>query len=100
MIGDFFTKPLQGSQFRKLCAFILNEPSMQECVGTTESPGVGKEGNDDPVPATEKTMTNGTANAGEAAGGRRSYLDVVKSDQSRCKQESIAMLTCLQRKPY
>ena len=41
MISDFYTKPLQGSQFRKFRAFILNfdndewpvEP--QECVGTS-----------------------------------------------------------------
>jgi hypothetical protein len=46
MVADFFTKPLQGSLFRKLCAIILNIPGQghdanaltsQECVGKVAS---------------------------------------------------------------
>ena len=43
MISDFYTKPLQGSQFRKFHAFILNlahddrPVGPQECVGTTSA---------------------------------------------------------------
>ena len=47
MIGDFFTKPLQGSLFRKFRALILNLPdekkldlkpnASQECVGNGPS---------------------------------------------------------------
>ena len=41
MISDFFTKPLQGSKFRKFLEFILNidhddrPVGPQECVGTS-----------------------------------------------------------------
>ena len=43
MISDFFTKPLQGSQFRKFRAFILNldhddrPVGPQECVETSSA---------------------------------------------------------------
>lgn len=42
MLADFFTKPLQGSQFRKLRKLLMNLPddandSLQECVGTEDS---------------------------------------------------------------
>jgi hypothetical protein len=46
MVADFFTKPLQGSLFRKLRAIILNIPgralsadtsTSQECVGKAAS---------------------------------------------------------------
>ena len=47
MVADFFTKPLQGSLFRKLCGIILNVPgrspntdapvASQECVGKVVS---------------------------------------------------------------
>jgi hypothetical protein len=46
MVADFFTKPLQGSLFQKLCKVILNLPDdikldnvtvSQECVGEVRS---------------------------------------------------------------
>ena len=46
MVADFFTKPLQGSLFQKLCVIILNIPghalhadaaTSQECVGKVVS---------------------------------------------------------------
>jgi len=36
MVADFFTKPLQGSQFRKLREYIMNEPVKE--VGSTVDP--------------------------------------------------------------
>ena len=47
MVGDFHTKPLQGSAFRRFRAIILNLPhdglldpmaDSQECVGTSTNP--------------------------------------------------------------
>jgi hypothetical protein len=49
MVGDFHTKPLQGSAFRRFRAIILNLPhdplldpmtDSQECVGTVPKPSV------------------------------------------------------------
>ena len=49
MVGDFHTKPLQGSAFRRFRAIIMNLPSdpvldpmtdSQECVGTVPKPSV------------------------------------------------------------
>jgi hypothetical protein len=49
MVGDFHTKPLQGSAFRCFRALILNLPhdplldpmtDSQECVGTVTKPSV------------------------------------------------------------
>ena len=45
MVADFFTKPLQGSQFRKMRGLILNSPKIihdatvlsQECVGNNDN---------------------------------------------------------------
>ena len=50
MVGDFFTKPLQGSLFRKFRAIIMNlppdlNPGAQECVGDSGS-GEGVEPRD------------------------------------------------------
>ena len=54
MISDFFTKPLQGSQFRKFRAFILNidhdarPVGLQECVGTSSATRESRVESDDP----------------------------------------------------
>jgi hypothetical protein len=37
MVADFFTKPLQGSLFRKLRAAILNSPDRPQIAGVTSS---------------------------------------------------------------
>ena len=65
MISDFFTKPLQGSQFRKFRAFILNidhdvQPvGPQECVGTPSATTESRVESDDstvcPAPAASST---------------------------------------------
>ena len=65
MISDFFTKPLQGNQFRKFRAFILNldhdvQPvGPQECVGTPSATTESRVESDDstvcPAPATSST---------------------------------------------
>ena len=57
MIADFFTKPLQGRQFRKLRRFIMNLPSdiesdPQECVETRIVENPEKTGIDESVPNT------------------------------------------------
>ena len=54
MISDFFTKPLQGSQFRKFRAFILNidhdarPVGPQECVGTSSATRESRVESDEP----------------------------------------------------
>ena len=65
MIGDFFTKPLQGSAFRKLLKLVLNisddviDQPPQECVGTGRSDdksGHGQTGHSRPdIPMTWKS---------------------------------------------
>jgi hypothetical protein len=60
MIGDFFTKPVQGSKFRKFQTIVLNLPSkdksvnrltaMQECVGKHSYADIIRNGrSDDPM---------------------------------------------------
>ena len=78
MISDFYTKPLQGSQFRKFRAFILNldhdgppvEP--QECVGTSSA-------------TTESRVEPGGSTvcpAPAASSSPRSYADVVANGKA------------------
>jgi len=75
MLGVFFTKPLQGSKFRKFRWIILNEPVdvdlgarqvPQECVGGPSYADVVRNGiAHDPMTSSRKElMKNGTAAAG------------------------------------
>ena len=73
MIGDFFTKPLQGTLFRKFRKKILNLPDdlaevQQECVGTHNN-------NDKKV---DKNVSAGLTRG-------KSYADVVRHVPSRAQ---------------
>jgi archaellin len=92
MVADYFTKPLQGSSFRKLLKMILNisdeviDASPQECVGRQDAEGsrmktagTGPMGHMDVKQVSGKmNSTTGASSTYEMA-KPRSYADVVRS---------------------
>ena len=78
MVADFFTKPLQGKQFRKLRKIIMNIPDdvndrLQECVGNDEEDvQVSGESQRDSI----STAHNESSNLMSST--RRSFADVVR----------------------
>ena len=97
MIADFFTKPLQGSTFRKLLKLIMNisddmvDLSPQECVGkaraasadgTNNGPRNGGMGESTGAGRSARSMADGVAvNPNCMATRQRSYADVVKNEK-------------------
>jgi len=71
MIGDFFTKPLQGAKFRKFLQLILNEPLdvdlynktvPQECVGAPSYADIVRGVTHDPMTSLKRKLVRfGTA---------------------------------------
>jgi hypothetical protein len=92
MIADFFTKPLQGSAFKKMLKLIMNmsddllfAPSPQGCVENTQAPDDGQTETkkievEDPPPI------NYDSDDPEwkvvVAKGRRSYANVMKREEA------------------
>jgi hypothetical protein len=117
MLADHFTKPVQGSQFRKLRSKIqgipedvhdaimgwdrpnlktkiMGIPSPQECVGTNTDRAYGTI-----PPPGSKTVTTSSANAGatgsilatQCAAGRSSYADAAAGRNSYANAERRAL---------
>ena len=106
MIADYFTKPLQGSPFRKLLKKILNisddiiDSSPQECVGEhndeqsrTNEIGTNPMGR---VDTSARDTGKEQSLCGPEMAKTRSYADVVRS--KREKGSSLSKLT-FSRKP-
>ena len=87
MIADFFTKPLQGSLFRKFRSLILNLkddrwagqlPSAQECVGVSyiDTPGSGRppgSANADDTLAMDQIGAGGARSIESSNSGKETY---------------------------
>jgi hypothetical protein len=106
MIADYFTKPLQGSAFRKLLKKILNisddviDSTPQECVGEhNEKQSRMTEAGTSPTGHTDASACDTQKEqslCGPELAKNRSYADVVRS--KREKGSSLSKLT-FSRKP-
>ena len=101
MLADYFSKPLQGSRFRKFCNLILNispkdelkvQPGEQECVGTnSEDANMTSPKEEQSVTTVDGIPQGPTNNLIKCYDqkAQRSYADVVCNNRSTHSIELI-----------
>ena len=100
MTADFFTKPLQGSLFRKFRDRILNESNSQECVGNPES-GIPRHTCKDEQQTTfaEKPGVGDDVSNANISGKPQTYAQAVIAGKDKLQKRSVRFkLTSLSKR--